>query len=57
MIREEIIITCVECPYFDICDWDQDLKTGKASPIYWCEKLKVICDDKTKCKFAKNKKF
>lgn len=56
MTKEEITTTCVECPYSDICDWDQDPKTGKASPIYWCEKLKIICDDKTKCKMQICKK-
>lgn len=48
---------CKNCPYSDIYDWDQDPDTGKALPIYWCEKLKEMCDDKAKCKFAKNENF
>ena len=40
---------CEDCYYSDIADWVQDVKTGKATPIYWCEKLKHLCDDIQEC--------
>ena len=51
---EEIIIAeptgdkqepCENCDYSEIMDWEQDAKTGKAKPIYWCERHKELCDD------------
>ena len=35
--------SCKDCMYSDIMDWEQDAKTGKATPIYWCEKNKKVC--------------
>ena len=40
---------CEECVYADIADWEQDKKTGKAKPIYWCEKYKHHCNDIQEC--------
>ena len=31
---------CEDCDYSEIMDWEQDAKTGKAKPIYWCERHK-----------------
>jgi len=31
---------CEDCDYSEIMDWEQDTKTGKAKPIYWCERHK-----------------
>lgn len=36
---------CEDCDYSEIVDWEQDAKTGKAKPIYWCEKHKEPCTD------------
>ena len=36
---------CENCDYSEIMDWEQDAKTGKAKPIYWCERHKEPCDD------------
>jgi len=36
---------CEDCDYSEIMDWEQDTKTGKAKPIYWCERHKEPCDD------------
>lgn len=36
---------CEDCDYSEIMDWEQDAKTGKAKPIYWCERHKEPCDD------------
>ena len=36
---------CEECDYSEIVDWEQDTKTGKAKPIYWCERHKEPCED------------
>lgn len=35
---------CEDCIYSDLYDWEQNAKTGKATPKYWCEKLKKIAD-------------
>jgi len=41
---------CEDCDYSDIADWVvQDEKIGKATPIYWCEKHKHLCDDIQDC--------
>ena len=31
---------CEDCDYSEIMDWEQNAKTGKAKPIYWCERHK-----------------
>ena len=36
---------CENCDYSEIVDWEQDTKTGKAKPIYWCERHKEPCED------------
>ena len=36
---------CENCDYSEIMDWEQDAKTGKAKPLYWCERHKEPCDD------------
>lgn len=36
---------CKDCDYSEIMEWEQDAKTGKAKPIYWCERHKELCDD------------
>ena len=36
---------CENCDHSEIVDWEQDAKTGKAKPIYWCERHKKPCDD------------
>ena len=36
---------CEDCDYSEIVDWEQDAKTGKAKPIYWCERHKEPCKD------------
>lgn len=41
---------CEDCDYSEIFDWEQDVKTGKATPIYWCEKHNHLCDDIENCK-------
>lgn len=48
---------CEDCDYSEIMDWEQDAKTGKAKPIYWCErhkepktgKWKFVCQHWRKC--------
>ena len=40
---------CEDCDYSDIADWVEDKKTGKATPIYWCEKHKHDCDNIQNC--------
>lgn len=40
---------CENCDYSDIAGWEQDKKTGKANPIYWCEKYKKHCMDIKEC--------
>lgn len=47
--RREQALNCKDCAYSDIADWEQDKETGKATPIYWCEKLKHLCDDIQEC--------
>lgn len=36
-----------DCVYADIAFWDQDHETGKATPEYYCERRKVMCDEST----------
>lgn len=44
-------MNCEYCDYSDIADWDQDKITGKASPVYWCERYKKMCSDIGKCQY------
>jgi hypothetical protein len=43
-------MTCDDCWYSEIADWKQD-KTGKAIPIYWCERHKKMCKEVKECSF------
>lgn len=36
---------CEDCDYSEIVDWVQDEKTGKATPLYWCERRNKTCKD------------
>jgi len=40
---------CEDCKYAEISDWEQDIKTGKAKPIYWCKIHKHFCEDIQEC--------
>lgn len=42
-------MNCEDCNYSIISDWEQDVKTGKAMAIYWCEKHKQFCEDIQEC--------
>jgi len=44
-------MNCDDCVYTDIADWEQDARTGKATPIYWCERYKKLCSEIAKCKY------
>ena len=46
---------CEDCDYSEIMDWEQDAKTGKAKPIYWCERHKEPCDDVVSREWLKKK--
>ena len=43
---------CEDCDYTDIIDWEQDVESGKATPIYWCERYKTSCENIKKCKYT-----
>jgi hypothetical protein len=43
------VIKGENCDYSDIAEWELDKKTGKATPIYWCEKYKKLCADIREC--------
>ena len=47
---------CEKCDYTDRADWVQDTKTGKAEPIYWCERYNKCCDDIKECEHIKENK-
>lgn len=40
---------CENCMSSAICDWEENEKGGRATPIYWCERLNVFCDEVTHC--------
>ena len=40
---------CEDCVYTDIAYWEQDIKPGKATPVYWCERRKELCADINEC--------
>ena len=42
---------CEDCDYTDIADWEQDKTTGKASPVYWCERYKKMCSNISECQY------
>ena len=42
---------CEDCEYTEIVDWEQDKKTGKAEPIYWCERYEKECNDIKECEY------
>ena len=44
-----MVSSCEDCVYADIAYWDQDTKTGKATPTYWCENHKQFCEDIQNC--------
>lgn len=45
---------CKECNYTDIAYWEQDKETGKATPIYWCERYREFCSEIQGCKSRQN---
>ena len=44
-------MNCEDCEYTDIADWEQDKRTGKATPVYWCEKYRDFCSDISECRY------
>jgi len=48
-------LKCEDCIYSDIVDWEQDKKTGKATPIWWCEKHNKLCEDLQDCELKEFK--
>jgi hypothetical protein len=42
-------MNCEDCNYIDIADWEQDETTGKAKPVYWCERFKKLCSSIREC--------
>ncbi|MBO7450227.1 MAG: hypothetical protein J6U54_07625 [Clostridiales bacterium] len=36
---------CENCFHYELVDWEDDAITGKAIPIYWCEKGVKDCTD------------
>ena len=51
----EWMTECENCDYSDIADWEQDKKTGKATPIYWCERHKEFCANIKECQHISGK--
>lgn len=47
---------CNDCDYSEIVEWEQDAKTGKATPIYWCERKKICCEKITECEYKEQNK-
>ena len=41
---------CEKCVLSEIVDWVQNTKTGKAKPVYWCEKEHEYCSKVIDCK-------
>ena len=41
--------SCADCEFSELSGWEQDTKTGKATPVYWCEKHKKDCDEIQDC--------
>ena len=46
---------CENCDYADIFDWEEDKKTGRATPIHWCERNKEFCSDIKECQYMRGK--
>lgn len=44
-------MNCEDCDYIDLADWDQDETTGKAIPVYWCERYKKECSSISECQY------
>ena len=44
-------MNCEDCDYSDIADWEQDKTTGKANPVYWCERYKKMCSSINECQY------
>lgn len=44
-------MNCEDCEYTDIADWEQDKTTGKARPVYWCERYKKMCSSISECQY------
>jgi hypothetical protein len=44
-------MNCEDCNYIDIADWEQDETTGKAKPVYWCERYKELCSSISECQY------
>ena len=40
---------CEKCEWSEIEHWTQDIKTGKATPEFWCELHMNYCDDILVC--------
>ena len=47
-------MNCEKCDYADIYDWEQDAKTGKAKPLYWCERHSQFCEDMKECSYKES---
>ena len=50
-INELERLTCDDCVYTDIADWEEITGTGKVKPVLWCEKYNNLCSDVTDCKY------
>jgi hypothetical protein len=44
-------MSCDDCVYTDIADWEEIVDTGKVKPVLWCEKYRKLCSDVTECKY------
>ena len=44
-------MNCDKCAYTEISDWEQDVYTGKAKAVLWCERYMKFCSDITDCKY------
>lgn len=44
-------MNCEDCDYTDIADWEQDKITGKARPVYWCERYEKLCSSISECRY------
>ena len=42
---------CENCISSEICDWEENENGGRATSIYWCERLNVFCDEVTHCQY------
>lgn len=44
-------MNCEDCDYADIADWEPGETTGKAKPVYWCEKYRKCCSSISECRY------